>query len=64
MSEAIVDLARAEPGMDGLVLLNKKEGGKKHEKEGWRRDSPPAAFLLIEEDVDFDMQHIPREVEP
>lgn len=55
---------RAEPGMDGLVLLNAEEGFKKHEKEGWRRDSPPAAFLPIEEEIDFDMQRIPREVNP
>jgi len=64
MSDSVIHPERAEPGMDGLVLLNKPEGGKKHEKQGWRRDPTPAAFEPIELDVDFDMQHIPREVEP
>lgn len=64
MSDVEYNPPRAEPSMEGIVLLNKPKRGNKHEREGWRRDSPPAAFEPIEQDVDFDMQRIPREVEP
>lgn len=64
MSDTIYQPERAEPGMDGLVLLNAPEGFKRHETEGWRRDPVPPAFEPIEEDVDFDLQRIPREVNP
>ena len=64
MSDVEYEPARAEPSMEGIVLLNKPKRDNKHLKNGWRRDSPPAAFEPIEENVDFDMQRIPREVEP